>query len=95
MLVLGVQKAPCAIQLPHNDANFTTTREEQEERISFIATVTDAMISAQVLEDLRAAKYICTNYPIALCYREHIWLRNAWKVLLFCSPKSQRGAAKL
>ena len=58
-----MQKAPCAINLPHDDPNFSTTREEQEERISFMATVADAMIRAQVLHDSEAAKFVLHELP--------------------------------
>lgn len=57
------QKAPCAIQIPHDDPKFTTTQEEQEERIAFMASVTDAMIRAQVLHDSQAAKYLLHEVP--------------------------------
>ena len=58
-----MQKAPCAIQLPHDDPDFTTTKEEQEERISFIATLADAMIRAQVLQDSEAAEFVLHEVP--------------------------------
>ena len=58
-----MQKAPCAIQLPHDDPNFTTTKEEPEERIGFIATLADAMIRAQVLHDSKAAKFVLEEVP--------------------------------
>ena len=58
-----MQKAPCAINLPHDDPNFSTTREEQEERIRFMATVADAMIRAQVLHDSEAANFVLHEVP--------------------------------
>ena len=58
-----LQKAPCAIHNPHDDINFTTTQEDQEERISFIASVTDAAIRGQYLNQPDAAKFLLQEVP--------------------------------
>ena len=58
-----LQKAPCAINLPSDDPNFTTTRHEQEERLNLIAQYTDAVIKAKVLGDKAAADFVLHEVP--------------------------------
>ena len=58
-----LQKAPCAINLPADDPNFTTTRHEQEERLNFIARYTDAVIRAKLLGDKASADFVLHEAP--------------------------------
>ena len=58
-----VQKAPCAANISHDDPNFKTTESEQEERIDFIASYTDAVVRATVLNDQTAASYLLHDVP--------------------------------
>lgn len=46
------------MQNPHDDPNFTTTKEDQEERLKFIAQYTDAVVRATVLDDSAAASFL-------------------------------------
>ncbi|KAL3136341.1 hypothetical protein ABBQ38_005603 [Trebouxia sp. C0009 RCD-2024] len=55
------QKAPCGAQNPHDDPNFETTKEDQEERLNFIAEYTDAMVRATVLGDKAAASFLLND----------------------------------
>ncbi len=58
-----MQRSPCAAHIPADDPNFTTTREEQEERLVFIAQYTDAVIKAKLLGDSAAAQYVMHEVP--------------------------------
>lgn len=58
-----LQRAPCAAHIPHDDPNFKTTKQEQEERIQFIAQYTDAMVRATVLHDRAAALFVLNGVP--------------------------------
>lgn len=53
-----MQRAPCAAHIPHDDPNFKTTRQEQEERLDFIAKYTDAMVRATLLHDKAATSFL-------------------------------------
>ena len=53
-----MQRAPCAAEIPHDDPNFKTTKEEQEERLDFIANYTDAMVRATVLGGSAARSFL-------------------------------------
>ncbi|KAL0020304.1 hypothetical protein WJX77_005064 [Trebouxia sp. C0004] len=57
------QRSPCAAHIPADDPNFTTTREEQEERLVFIAQYTDAVIRAKLLGDAATANYVMHEVP--------------------------------
>ena len=58
-----MQRSPCAAHIPHDDPNFTTTKEEQEERVTFIAQYTDAVIRAKLLGDAAAADFVLHTVP--------------------------------
>ena len=58
-----LQKAPCAIHLPSDDPNFTTTRHEQEERLNFIAQYTDAVVRAKLFGDKDSADFVLRDAP--------------------------------
>ena len=58
-----MQRSPCAGHQPHDDPNFTTTQEEQEERVMFIAQYTDAVIRAKLLGDAAAADFVLRKVP--------------------------------
>ena len=60
---VNVQRSPCAAHIPADDPNFTTTREEQEERLVFIAQYTDAVIRAKLLNDSAAANFVLHDVP--------------------------------
>lgn len=60
---VNVQRSPCAAHIPADDPKFTTTREEQEERLVFIAQYTDAVIRAKLLNDSAAAKFVLHKVP--------------------------------
>ncbi len=53
-----MQRSACAAHIPADDPNFTTTKQEQEERLVFIAQYTDAVIRAKLLGDSAAAHYV-------------------------------------
>lgn len=59
----GLQKAPCAIHLPSDDPNFKTTKEQQEERLRFIAAYTDAATKAKLFGDQASADFIVHDVP--------------------------------
>lgn len=53
-----MQRAPCGAHNPHDDPDFKTTKQDQEERLDFIAKYTDAMVRATVLNDRDAASFL-------------------------------------
>ena len=53
-----MQRAPCAAHIPHDDPNFKTTEQDQEERLDFIAKYTDAMVRATLLHDKAATSFL-------------------------------------
>lgn len=63
LVVCCMQRSPCAAHIPADDPNFTTTMEEQEERLMFIAQYTDAVIRAKLLGDSAAANYVMHEVP--------------------------------
>ena len=63
LVVCCMQRSPCAAHIPADDPNFTTTREEQEERLVFIAQYTNAVIRAKLLGDSAAAHYVMREVP--------------------------------
>ena len=58
LCVPWMQRAPCAAHIPHDDPNFKTTEQEQEERLDFIAEYTDAMIRATLFRDQAATSFL-------------------------------------
>ena len=63
LVVCCMQRSPCAAHIPADDPNFTTTREEQEERLVFIAQYTNVVIRAKLLGDSAAAHYMMHEVP--------------------------------
>ena len=53
-----MQRAPCAAHIPHDDPNFKTTEQDQQERLEFIAKYTDAMVRATLLHDKAAISFL-------------------------------------
>lgn len=53
---MSLQRAPCG--LDNQSLNTVTTREEQEERLMFMAVFVDAQIRAAVFHDTAASSFL-------------------------------------